>query len=291
MPTKSDQQPAAGKRGLMRRKKTVADEVVEDQPAAEVEAAEEQPKKRRKRDTKVAAVKEEAPAAEPAVEAEAEAEAEEQPHVEMTLLERHQNIVNTTTTLRECLQMLEREVTHFSKLLARDQKSKDKMIEKAKKRKREVNPNRKYEPSGFMKPVPVPERLLAFVDMGRDPTPADNPVARSKKLRDNWWEVERWINAKTGKCWRLQSNEPGAAEWVECDRIEMNQPQARGILSKYVEEKGLKDGETGSQFTPDKKLKKLLGEPRYKLTSQNEEHGYNFANLPHYIADLFKTDA
>lgn len=208
---------------------------------------------------------------------------------EMSLEERFNSIVACSNILTECFSTMHQELRAFGRVLNRHEKVSRKQLQQARntRTRRQVNPDHKHTSSGFVCPVPVPQSLLAFVDMGRDPTPADTLEPKKKVTRENWWENNRWLNVSNNTCWRLESNEPGAAKWVPCERMEVSHPQVISSISRYVTANNLKSENNGSVFTPDAALRTLLGEPRYKLAS-SEENGYAFSNLARYVSDVLK---
>lgn len=212
---------------------------------------------------------------------------------EMTLEERYDAMINCSNVLTEGLTTLNRELRGFGRLLKRHEKESRTRLTHAlnnSRRRRRDNTERKHTSSGFVCPVPLPDSLRPFVDMGRDPTPADNLEPKKKNPRENWWEHHRWINAKNSTCWRLESNDENAARWVKCDRMEIARPQVTSVICQYVSSHGLKDENNGSVFYPDESLRGLLGDARYPMNSkeENSQMGFGISNLASYVGDIFR---
>lgn len=208
----------------------------------------------------------------------------------VSLLEQYDRLMETHETLNNCLRMLNSHLKNFRRQMVHHEREQKKTLGRLERKQNTRKPSTKpRKASGFRLPKPLPAVLLPFVDQGRDPTKDDNLVPKTKNPSEGWWETSRWVNTANNTCWRLESNEPGDAKWVKCEQMEMARPQISSILCKYANDKGLKDKDNKTLIYPDKKLAKLLGDPRYPLKpgKDGDKHGYSVTNLASYVRDLF----
>lgn len=83
---------------------------------------------------------------------------------------------------------------------------------------------------------------------------------------------------------------PELAEFLNVEKDTLiARPAVTKIISTYVKENKLSNEEDGSIFKTDKKLKKLLGEPRFLIKPKKPEvgYGYGYQSLQTYLAPHF----
>lgn len=70
----------------------------------------------------------------------------------------------------------------------------------------------------------------------------------------------------------------------------VSRPSVTSFISKYVKENNLADEKDGSIFKADKKLLKILGEPRFLTKPKKPElgNGYSYQSLQTYLSPHFQ---
>ncbi|MFM2394745.1 MAG: hypothetical protein RLZZ546_2727 [Bacteroidota bacterium] len=65
-------------------------------------------------------------------------------------------------------------------------------------------------------------------------------------------------------------------------------PEVTKLISAYIKENELFNAENKSIFTPDEKLRKLLGDPVFPISKKNPElgNGYTYFNLQSYLKKM-----
>ena len=116
-------------------------------------------------------------------------------------------------------------------------------------------------------------------------------------------DVKKHIKTKTKKVRAQGSSNHGfnapslisdeLADFLSLERGSLlRRPQAGSLISKYANEKGLKDASNGSIFLPDKNLKKILGPAVFPIKKESDNKGYSIFNLQKYLKRHFiKVDA
>lgn len=178
----------------------------------------------------------------------------------------------------KCQKATYEEMQHYMQLLKRENRVRD----RGRSRKTSTR-----NPSGFAIPSLAPRKVVEFVGREVDPTPTDNVEVRDNKNAESW-RVFRWINKKNNTCWRLTSNEPGAAVWERCERVEIARPQFSAAINQYIKQHNLEDSENKKHFHPDERLIALLGPADFPLNKKDADvKGYHFFNLQSYIKRIY----